>query len=257
MKNLPLLLLALFFGQIQHLIAQNEPDNKCYDKLILRSGSQFVGELKEILPGDSILFRTWNGVDLRISNKVVRKTVQHCTGMAKKTRTDRVYSFREHGLYNHTRISALLGQNWSGDAALGFSMQHSFGWQFNRLLGAGLGLGVEIYEPFNADIPTYPVFAEMRGYLFAKPVTPFYTLGAGWGIAGRSAPFITDTNENWKGGWMAQAEFGYRINNHFTIQVGLHFQHKTRDWSSNWSVFEHGTDQILHKRLEIGFGLIL
>ena len=55
---------------------------------------------------------------------------------------------------------------------------------------------------------------------------------------------------------MAQGQLGYRAGNHFTLHVGLRFQHKTRTWENGWGGGK-GVDKILQKRLEIGVGILL
>lgn len=166
------------------------------------------------------------------------------------------YDFKERGLYNATRFGTLAGQTYVGDNTVGFTLYHSVGWMFRRSIGAGVGVGAETYSPSSGEPATYPIFVEMRGYLLSKRVAPFYTIGGGWAFAGKNSNEQWGSTDSWKGGWIAKMQIGYRLGNYFTLHGGISLQKKTRTWNSVWGG-EWGTDRILHKRLELGIGIIL
>ena len=249
-------LLCCCFILAAGLKAQDTPD--CTDWLYLKNGSVFSGTIQSYTPGAEIHFKTWNNLDLRFDDSNVKRIVQRCketgTGNAAQPK---VYDFKERGWYHHTRLTFLPGRTYGYyGGSMGIALQHSSGYQWNRWFGTGLGIGGEVFN-LDGDVATYPIYAEIRGYLTAKRTAPYYAVSAGWAFADNSG----DQQRTWgqtshyKGGFMGDVQIGYRIGNHFTIHTGLRLQRKTRDWASLWNA-ENGTDRILHRRLELGFGLL-
>ncbi len=250
----PLCILFAFFLALSgnRLYSQQGADN-CTDIVYLRNGSVFRGKILELKPGGDIIMTTWSGVSMTLPESNVKRIVQRCR---EQKRARREYDFKEKGLYNATRLGVLTGQNFQGSNSTGYSIYHSTGWMFNRWIGAGLGAGVEIFNPDGLEATTYPIFAEARGYFRARNVTPFYSIGAGWAFAGKHSDSQWGYIDSWSGGWLAKAQIGYRIGNNLTLYGGLSLQKKTLDWRTTWGG-EWGQDRILHKRLELGFGIIL
>ena len=248
------LLLAL--GQPLFLSAQKT--DSCSDALHLRDGSRFLGQFTEITAGDTVVFQLRNGNILTVPHGKVRRIVQRCKDNSPPARLTKPYTFKTRGWYHHTRMALLPGQSFYGLNRLGVQLQHSSGFMFNRLTGAGIGSGIEFFDPNGNDAINYPLFAEIRGYLLAKQITPYYSVAGGWALAGRSTNVDNWNTNNWKGGWMAQADLGYRIGNHLTVHFGVRLQRKVREWTSIWGPDNgQGTDRILHKRFVIGLGLLL
>lgn len=252
-KTITLLLVAASLLLGNTLFAQEN----CKDVVYLRTGDIFQGKITAFVPGDTLYMVTWNGLKLRFADKRIRKIVQRCPRQSPQgPKAERPYTFKERGLYNVTRAGILLAaEDWD------LSLQHSIGWKFRRWIGAGVGVGMEnmSYEDI-PTVPTYPVFAELRGYLTARNISPFYSVGGGWAFKGAESPESDtrtwwSTNDSWKGGWMLQAQLGYRLGNHLLVYGGLRFQRKYRNWEQGNGTF--GSDVLLHKRFEMGIGLAL
>lgn len=245
------LVFILVFAGVRSYAQQNT-DN-CRDIVHLKNGSVFKGKITALQVGGDLVMTTWNGVTMTIPESNVKRIVQRCK---ESKAAARPYDFKERGLYNATRLGVLIGQNYFGENNTGFTLSHCTGWMFRRWLGAGIGAGVEVYSPDGLETTTYPVFAEVRGYLSARNVTPFYSISTGWAFAGsKDDPDQFITNK-WSGGWMAKAQIGYRIGNNLTLFGGISLQRKVRNWRSDWGG-EWGQDRMLHKRLELGFGLVI
>ncbi len=253
----------LFFTALLPLIGQAQQPAQhegCTDIVYLRDGSIYRGKVIEQTLEGPLVIQTWSGMTLHLSQKKVRRVIQKCpdTGSARNIAAPKPYSFQERGWFNATQLSYLAGNTWRGGVATGYSLHNITGYAFSRWIGVGLGIGVDTYSPYlhNINQPTYPVFVEARGYFLAKPVTPFYAAGAGWGFAGGGAEDRQGFTENWEGGWLAQLQLGYRMGNNFCMYGGLRFQRQNRDWTNIWD-FSYGKDRILHQRFELGFGLLL
>ncbi|MEQ1744609.1 MAG: hypothetical protein ABMA02_04230 [Saprospiraceae bacterium] len=251
--------LLLLLWQPRHLSAQEAapapaPAPPCQDVLYMAEGSELRGQITATKDGgNTLVFRTWSGVEMDVARAKVKRIVQRCSGF-KQTK---LYDFKEKGWYHHTRGGFLVGGSYFGENAVGIQLHHSSGWMFNRLVGAGLGIGVDHFGTNGNDVVTYPIFAEFRSYLTARRIAPFVAINGGWAFAG-SNPGEFGTVQTWSGGWMGQANIGYRIGNNFTISMGVRFQEKTRDWTTNtWRGSETGTDHIVHKRFVLGMGIVL
>lgn len=258
MKHILLLFFALLPLAMQ--AQQSTPNEGCVDLVYMKDGSIYRGKIVEQAPDGPVVIQTWSGLIMHLPAKKVRRIVQKCPedASSKHPAAPRPYSFKERGWYNATHLSCVTGNTWNGGVATGFSLHNSTGYAFSRWIGLGLGLGVDTYSPYllNINQPTYPVFLEARGYLMAKPVSPFYAAGAGWGIAGGGSDDRFGYTDSWSGGWMAKAQLGYRFGNYFSMFAGLRFQRQDRNWTNTWDL-SHGKDRILHQRFELGFGLLL
>jgi opacity protein-like surface antigen len=245
-------LIFLFAASVLHA------QQPCADWLYLKGGTVLIGNVSHFQPEDSVVMQTYSGMDIRVPYYMVEKLKQKCPRKMRSRALEKsACSFRERGWYHATRAAVLTGLNeW--DVAL----QHSSGYKFNHLVSVGMGVGVENLSYLQVPtIPTYPVFAELRGYLLRKRVTPFYAVGMGWAFTGAdkdgAAHFrwwgITQEN-NWRGGWLAQAQVGYRYGNHLLVYAGFRLQKKRLDWEG---VNIYGSDRFLHKRIEAGVGFLL
>ncbi len=252
MKTLSTLLIFSLLLFAAPLFAQQNPGD-CTDIVHLKGGSVLKGTIVEQTPEGNIVIATWNGVNMTFPMDRVRKIVQKCK---EEKGLPKPYDFKEKGLYNATRMGILAGQTYLGENTGGFTLYHSVGWMFRRWLGAGIGGGVEMFNTDGPEPATYPIFGEIRGYFQQKNVTPFYMVGGGWAFAGKNSNDQWGNIDSWEGGWTTKMQLGYRLGNHFTLYGGLCFQKKVRNWDSVWGG-ERGQDRILHKRLELGIGLIL
>ena len=247
------ILLSLFILTTSLCFAQESPDS-CFDYVYLKNGSIYRGSITEFGDEGRIKMKTWNGHELAFNGKVVKKVVQRCKGQNAGFKM-KPYDFRERGWYHHTRVGTLCGMHYQDWVSIGFGIQHSSGYQLNRLLGIGVGLGAERFMVGDNDANTYPLFAEARGYLLPQRITPYFEAGLGWAFAQRTGSERWGYTDQYSGGLMAQAKLGYRFGNHMTASLGLRFQQKERTWESiNDGSF--GTDKILHQRIEVGVGMV-
>jgi hypothetical protein len=216
-------------------------------------GGEYRGKILE-WKDEMIVLEVSPGVNIDVPmQNVLRVTSRYSVGVVYKApdlkegrRPGRPYAFDEHGLYSVSTVHS------SFQAKFGVGFTHAIGWKFSRMLSAGVGAG---WETFHASSGVYyiPVFAEMRGFLFEKKVSPYYALRAGYGIAKENRDLGADA----KGGWMASAEAGYRFGGrsgvNFFTGIGFRFQ-KTliRDEGFDWFTQE----DILYRRTELRFGII-
>ncbi|WP_020539403.1 hypothetical protein [Lewinella cohaerens] len=151
-----------------------------------------------------------------------------------------VYEFQEEGWFNTTSFAFSFGKRERDNdviffdpnfqeatvtqSAIGFNIQHIMGYQFNRLVGAGLGVSYDAYDLEDGE-SILSVFGHYRGYLSRSIVAPYLGLSAGYGFA------LTNKNQGVvtaEGGWMIHPEVGLRLGatekTNFTISLGYRLQ---------------------------------
>lgn len=93
-----------------------------------------------------------------------------------------------------------------GNASPGLSLNLVNGYMFNPYLGAGIGIGYEALE----DISTFPVYAELKGYIMQRRFAPFYFFRPGYGFL--NTAYTSYENSKEVGGIYWQAGVGYQFN---------------------------------------------
>lgn len=255
MKYIIVSLLLVNFLAITPAFSQANKDG-CQDVVYLKDKSILRGKITEYKKDGDLVLQTWAGAEIRVSATEVKRMVQKCPDekVATFNGISGPYTFKEHGWYGATKLAVLPGAD-----GLGFSIQQSAGYKFKRLLQTGIGAGFENFDPWGKGVPTYPIFAEVRGYLLPRNITPFYAIGVGYGISQKKdleATYVDGPEKHWRGGWMAQGQVGYRIGNQAFFHLGIRLQQKTHTlnytFGGNYTTIEH----ILHKRFDIGFGIL-
>ena len=178
------------------------------------------------------------------------------------------YEFKEKGLYNVNYIAAMPSYKMK---QLGFGLSANTGYMFNRYIGVGLGLGIDMYDlgnsfesvqpgwgPVSTISPidfVVPVSLDVRGYIFGKEIAYYYAASIGYGFIRQSEDVnVSDAN----GGLMFQPALGIRIGGkkHFNVCVDLGVKFQKVDFITN-NFFESGTDHyfIDYKRFIFRIGL--
>jgi len=143
----------------------------------------------------------------------------------KKVKTSKRNTFtveNNNGFYSYSTIGLLTGNSEVTDDFT-FSFHTNFGYEFNHLVGVGIGVGIE-----NLKTEILPIYASFKSHLLNKPNSPFVSLSIGY-----SFPLSeTKKNENkeftYEGGLNLGFDIGissFRTNNYaFTITAGYRYQ---------------------------------
>ena len=218
MKRIILLCLYLIAGF--WLQAQETADD--YEVIYLKDGSEYRGEVIAFDP-EYIKIKTRGGHELVFYRKDIKKVVQEPVQSTMRTR--KPYEFKEQGIYKAIFASFTGGTAaWNDDFAKGVGLKGVVGYQWNRMLGTGLGLGLETYNPTQGEI-LYPVFVELRGYFNESNASFYYTFAGGYSFAiPNEEAGISDA----KGGLLFHPAIGLRLggsaNANFTIDIGMQLQ---------------------------------
>jgi len=205
--------------------AQSQHDNGpvFQDIVYLKDGSKFRGKILDYQPGKSLTIETWSGQQLKFDGVVVKKIRQELIATQKGKRVNN-YEFRENGYFNSTDVSVNWSENRWGDPVLGASIANVTGYQFNRFVGAAVGVAFDTYHLFDED-KYIPVFAEVRGYLLKKNTTPMYRYQVGYGFG------LKDLERNLfksEGGLYSYPAIGFRFGGksggNATLDIGYKIQ---------------------------------
>lgn len=231
------------------------------DAVHLQDGSILKGEILEYQRGDFLVIKIQSG-ELRINESDIEKIVQEPKDplvalSLERQKKVKPYAFRERGFYGTTVFGLLPGGGAYRDQ-LGLSLQASFGYQFKRQLGAGIGLSLDGYANADGGDTFIPVFAEARGYLWKRKSTPYWTAAAGYGFPLRTE-IVNQEVRRFEGGMMFHPAIGYRLGGdktiNLTVDVGYKFQRAITEREFFFSG-EIVTREVLYRRLSLRMSVI-
>ena len=138
----------------------------------------------------------------------------------------------------------------------GLGFNFTYGKMLKRKMGFGIGAGLDIYGS-NRGTHIVPIFAEMRGYLSEKKVSPFYRVGLGYGFNFESEEdFVVET----KGGYMIDSQIGLRLGArsgvNFTIGAGIKIQDSAFRQEFPWNEGDYTEVDYTYRRLNLSFGIV-
>ncbi|PKP51172.1 MAG: hypothetical protein CVT92_13450 [Bacteroidetes bacterium HGW-Bacteroidetes-1] len=142
---------------------------------------------------------------------------------------------KTRGYYNLSSLALLFGEGRDGYVPVP-SLTMVNGYQFNRRLFTGLGIGYEYY-----DYAIMPLFLDAKYFFKHDVISPFISLKIGYGI-----PLQKYDNENWYGdnydtygGVLVSPELGVAFpvgsSDAFLVSIGYHHQQLSHDsYQYNW-----------------------
>jgi hypothetical protein len=226
-----LLLACLCFGA-SLLQAQTEETEEYPDVIYMENGSIFKGKIIEYEQGGTVRIVIRGGHELTLQENEIARIVQvdewesarekRNPVMENKPPRIKAIQYKTQGVFNHTHFGFNASTSDFGQLRMALQLDHTFGYQFNRLLGIGIGSGVNFFDQQETVIPLY---AEFRSYPFKKNPGFFASVAGGYGFA------LRNTNNNIseaEGGWMSHPAIGYRIasseNLYLAFDLGVRFQ---------------------------------
>lgn len=239
------------------------------DSLQLQDGVWLRGRVYRYSRNGSVQLENVRGYMQSYKARDIRQVIIHSSKKQRsgeieiKERTVKVpcekpYAFRERGWYSITYAGTINGIGHNGNQQLGLSLQQVAGFQWGRMLGTGIGVGLENFSVGDANGPfVLPVYAEARGYFLKKNATPYYAMNVGYGF-----PFKDKDQRILKaeGGLMIHPAIGFRMGArdgvNFLFDVGYKFQNVTltRDFTQGSREFQ--VQNLQYKRFSVRLGLI-
>ncbi|RME98363.1 MAG: hypothetical protein D6772_09110 [Bacteroidetes bacterium] len=218
--------------------------------LYFRDGSRSKGKILGYERGGNIRLQTTGNTIYHFSDQeVIAISFNGGKALARRYRElafptkpiEQIYAFREQGLFNHTSFAFTFGKStvYSSVSApiffpspeedlvqqtTGFNVQHITGYQFNRWVGAGLGLAYDSYSLEGGEA-MLSVFAHYRAYLTKHIRAPYFGLSVGCGF-----PWLEQDKGflESEGGFMLHPKLGIRLGAsdqaNFTMDLGYRWQ---------------------------------
>jgi hypothetical protein len=221
------------------------------------NGKTLEGELIKYQQGIQLELKLENGKTIIIPEKEIARITQkrYTSTPAEPVAVPEVapYQFREKGVYNATSFSGMLGIE-DAESVVGLGLEHTIGYQINRLIGIGSGLGIHAFA-LQGGFNVLSAHAEIRGYLFKKPVSPYFSIGGGYGwLMPPEEEGIADVG----GGTMGRIGLGLRLGassaGNVLAGLGYHFQRST--FTRELAFGELETATVIFHRLAVSIGLI-
>jgi len=167
------------------------------------------------------------------------------------------YNFRDKGI-NYALNGGLITSNHGErlNESNGYTLSFSTGYRFHRLFSVGLGTGIDQYANKSGE-RVYPIFVDLRSYLFPKNTTFVVNLQAGYSLA------FKDENKGIveaEGGLMVYPNIGLSFGGSetkFSFDIGYKFQKANWTYASQWDVRERTEYRMNYKRFVLRFGIVL
>jgi hypothetical protein len=200
----------------------------------------------KIISGDVLLLN--NNLITHISDKVVISFSAPAIGPPPPPRRS---ALQESGWYHIVSMGLLLGRDAASEEGLiaSFSPLHYVtGYQFNQYFGAGLGAGIDLYDP-----AFFPIYADFRGNLDWLNQTFFYSLQSGYSLSEDDIAKRSDSPE-YEGGWMIYPVIGMRFPTRGKTDILLELGYR-QQWTKITYPWNEDVDKLQYRRyaLRVGF----
>jgi len=222
--------------------------------LYLHKGMKVRGTLISIIPGVNSTVLSIYGDTITIPESALRKVFYVQEDASNWSSVAKSYTFREKGFYHAVTAGLVLNTvNSSRGGLTGFELTAVFGHQRSLLFGYGIGIGADFYYP-GANEMVFPIFGELRGYFTRRPVSPYYNIRVGHGLAfGDESLGLLDA----QGGLMINPAIGWRLSGkkgmNIVIDLGVKFQRASFE-RLVWG--EKAVSELVYRRLNLRLGLL-
>ncbi|GLR18931.1 hypothetical protein [Portibacter lacus] len=216
------------------------------DKVILKQGSILIGSITDYTPGEQLSMELRTGNQITVLDNQIKKVIMY-SGQEATEKEIVAIPLKVKRIFNETQVSLLTSVSGSG-----VSIAHNVMYQQYPWLAVGAGVGLDNYYTAPGR-EVFPLFANVKFNLTNGRSAPYVGVKAGYGFSFKNeAENITTAT----GGYMANPYFGIRVGSRglmVNIFSGLKFQKADYIITSPW---ETRTEDILFRRLELGFSVM-
>jgi hypothetical protein len=211
MKENTLIVLLMLFVAVAPF--QVFAQKSTIDIVTMKDGRVLKGEILQYSPGETLVFQPSDGQKMELADSDVAKIQQGMemdAAAIKQLPTNKTKGLptaKTHGLYANSMLSFAVGSSGDEGLSLGAGFSEVVGYQLNKVLGLGVGFGIDNYSRRGETV--YPIFAEVRALLPSeKSSGNFYALAGGGYSLGFPRKSL-DINKA-EGGPMGYFALGYR-----------------------------------------------
>lgn len=247
-----------------------DPTQFIYDEVVmdvvyLKDGSVLKGKIQEYKQDEYLVILLTSGTKLTVWEEEINRIRQQLPGeelpigssaqsrKEKRKARRNTYAFQEKGWYNVTYLASYNGRV-EGEYEMGLGIQNTFGYQFNRFFGLGVGISLDA-QSLDGSETLYPVFVEFRGYFTKTVKAPYYSLSGGYSFAFKNKN--QDIAEA-EGGYLIHPAIGYRLGadaeTNVLIDIGYRFQKAS--FTREVPFDDKLVKQVDYRRFSIRLGLI-
>jgi hypothetical protein len=188
----------------------------------LKNGSIIRGEITQ-QSADSIRIETNCNSFIILSQTDVLEIKKEPAENSKEINKNNFLINDTKGIYSYTTIGMLTGNSEIIDD-FSFSFHTNIGYEFNHLIGVGVGIGVE-----HLKTELLPVYASFKSHLLNKANSPFVNLSVGYSFPLSDTKRKDDyTDYSYEGGFGLSLDLGissFKTKNYaFTITAGYKYQ---------------------------------
>jgi len=205
--------------------------------IILKDGRVFEGVIKKYIEGEKLILQLSPNISKTIKDKHIKKII--ASGNTVNSTNDHIHNEESNNqftynnkFYLEANYAFLMGKSaYFTNAALddkineidrGMGLQLIGGYQLNRWIGAGIGVGADYYY-LDSGETILPVFGDVRGHLTKSVVSLIYKAQAGYGFA------LKDDEHNISkaaGGAMLYPALGLHFKSKSNVNFSLDFGYK-------------------------------
>lgn len=249
MKNILILLTISLLSTVA--FSQDTISVKTNDIIYLKDGSTLRGTITEQIPDKYVKISIAGGTSIEININEV-----------KRIKADKGnYNFNPDGsnskikgFYTGYNVQAMFGQAGESEfeerLIFGAGIQYSLGYQINKYVAIGGGVGLQLYDRVFGD-----AFVQARGFLPLGKITPTLGIDFGYGV-----PLVLSSVDNFttqqKGGISTRPSIGIRIatRNRADILVDAGYQFQNFTSKNNWGWGSTEEFNVWYKRISLRIG---
>lgn len=218
-------------------------ENINISEVYLNDGSFIRGEIIEKVENQYIRIKISGGNIVQFSMSEIKKIKKQKKGYHYFSNGNKV---KTNGIYFSILGGMIIGKN-DYENIYGKSFSFSTGYNFNKHLSLGAGIGVDDYDP-----EAFSLFINAHFSPWRRKVTPYLSGKIGYGMP---VNLLEDHNlQDFTGGLLLSPKIGFqfssRSNSSFIIEVGYNFQRMKRSYE--WKEIE---DDIVFRRLSATIGV--
>jgi hypothetical protein len=243
----------VIFSLVYHIaIAQKNTEKE--DVVYLKNGSVIRGTIQEQKIGESLKIQLLGGSIFVFQQSEIDSIKKEPKFVLVTPKAPIV--IKQKGFRNITETGVIFGVGKSNDnysyysynrSDFGVQLHTINGYQFNRFLFAGAGIGIEKFVSYGQSFA--PLYLRLSSDLLKKRVTPYIFTDIGYTFFWLKENNTDSYNYyNDKGGLFLQAGAGVRIFTRSKTSVQLGVAYKRNQSSSNWQYNYEGSPQYELKR---------